>query len=195
MLRSNLFRAFYAPDGTGTGGEADPPAKETEPKPFINPPGKKGEQKEPTSDNRSKEEILAELLKTREEKVHLHKVHEEMKKKAEKQAKAEEEAKKKALEEQGKFKELYEADHNELEKLKARTVEMEAALKAYYDAEIESIPDNIKSLISEKDPVEKRLTTLAGFKKAGLLTDKKKPGDGSPAAKGGKKLSLADIYK
>jgi ribonucleoside-triphosphate reductase len=200
MLRllSNMLCAIYfaSPDdgsgggdhstGTGAGDQTgDQDAQEK---------GKDGKDHTSGTDNRTREEILAELLKSEEDRKHLLKVHDEMKKKAEKQAKAEAEAKKKALEEQGKYKELYETDHNELEKLKTRATTLETALQAYYNEEAKDLPDNIKQLITETDPVETKLATLTKFKAAGIL-DSKSKGDGSPPAGGKEKATLLDLFK
>ena len=202
MLRNMLCAMFFAPpdDGAGggdqtTGNGAGDQTGDT----GAQDKGKDGADQTSGTDNKSKEEILAELLKTREEKNHLLKVHEEMKKKAEKQAAEAKKAANKKLAEQGKYKELYDTGQTELEKIKPRLETLEKALQTYYDSEIESLPENVKKnlgvLISEDDPVERKLSTLSGLKKAGLLKSDKKPGDGSPPAGGSKKKTLRDLFE
>lgn len=117
------------------------------------------------------------------------KIHNEMKTKAERRAAEEEAAKQKALEEQGKFKELYEKNNADLEEIKPKLEKYENALKTFLESQIKNLPENLKSIMPDGDPVE-QMNWITKAISAGLV-EKKSPGDGSP--KGGASSDAKDI--
>jgi len=83
--------------------------------------------------------------------------------------KAQEEAGKKTLEEQNKFKELYEA-----EKVKASAFEeVSTSLQEFYSQETKDLTDEQKALIPDL-PIHKKLTWVKKAREAGVLGAKTK---------------------
>lgn len=182
-----LFCVLSAPsDDGGTGGDSTGDNQTGDQTSTTDAQDKEKAGKDHTSgiNTMTAEQLRVEFVKLKEANSHLLGIHTEMKTKAEKREKAELEAKNKALEEQGKYKELYEKAIGDFEKTKSRGDVLETALKGYYEEAAKELPDNLMALIPENDPVENKLAWITKFRSNGLLNiDKKKTGgDGSPPA-------------
>lgn len=81
-----------------------------------------------------------------------------------------EDSEKKRLEEESKFKELYEGSKPKLERLKG----LEDTFTKLLDAEISSIPDDKRDLIPQFESVEKRYEWLMTAKSKGIFAAPKK---------------------
>lgn len=133
---------------------------------------------------------------------HLLSVHTEMKSKLQKREEEEKAKTEKALKEQGKYKELYEATLSEkdtftkeLEAVKAEREELAAALDGYLNTELQAIPDNFRNLIPEGNAA-KKLAWIANAKTEGLFTSgPRKKGDDSPPAGGKGVKTLEDYFR
>lgn len=175
-------RFAFAPDqggaGDGTRQNADESGK-TIPDPKSSEAGKVlSDQKGPESKTTESDELPDDpaILKARLKKGEA--TLAEMRAKFEERSAAEEKAKQAALKDQGKFKELYEAAAPKVEQL----TRYEAVINKILDAELKNVPESLKGLIPEGDPVSK-LDWIAKAREAGAFTPAKpaaKGGDGSP---------------
>jgi hypothetical protein len=119
----------------------------------------------------------------------------EMREKFEARALADEKAAQTALREQGKFKELYDQAAPKLELLNR----YEAVIGKMLDAELKTIPESLKGLLPEGDPVT-QLDWIAKAREAGAIQQgNPRPagkGDGSPPpATSGKVMTLDEFNR
>jgi muconolactone delta-isomerase len=140
------------------------------------------------------EQAKDQIAKMKAEYEHMLTVHQEMKTKYDRKVKAEEEAARKALEEQGKFRELYEGIHHEHETLKALAEKQTAVIAALRDAELQHIPEKFKAIIPQGDPVN-QLEWIAQARKAGVFEVTRQSGDGTPPPATKPNPGIMSIYK
>jgi replicative superfamily II helicase len=129
------------------------------------------------------EQLKALYLREREEKAHLLSVHTDMKTKAEAREAEALKAREEDLKKQGQYQKLLEEQTPKYEQAAQSVKRYEAVLNSYLEAELQAIPDNLKVLVPEGDPVSK-LEWISKAKASGALKPSqgpaKKPGDLTP---------------
>lgn len=184
----------FAPDqGGGTGGTSPKDAGSQEKTTPGGAPGEGGKTQQDKAggdpklmgpDLPSDPELLKSLvLREREEKAHLLSVHADMKTKAEAREAEASKAREEDLKKQGQFQKLLEEQTPKYEQAAQAVKRYEAVLNTYLEAELAAIPDPLKALVPEGDPVSK-LDWISKAKAAGALRPSqgsaKKPGDMTP---------------
>lgn len=138
--------------------------------------------------------VQDELNKLKANYDNLLTVHNEMKAKTERREEEQRRATERSMQEQGKFKELYEAQTKELETLRPTVGQYEKAIQSYLDSELKELSPHLKDLIPEGN-VLTRLEWVTKAKKAGVISPTAK-GDGAPPPSRDKPISSwTSIYK
>jgi hypothetical protein len=149
--------------------------------------GAQGEQ--PGNPKSEAEELRAQLSQLQGDLANFKRVEEERKTKEKKHQEE-------LLKEQGKFKDLYDTEHGELEAARARLTKQDEAFKAMLDEELKALPTDFnKELIPAGDPH----TQLLWLRKAKPMfsprSDGGRRGDGAPPPAGaGPLATMASIY-
>lgn len=125
------------------------------------------------------------------ERSRLATVHEEMKAKYAKREAEEERGRQETLKKAGEFEKLYAEMAPKYETAASQAKRQEAALAAYYEAELKVVPENMKALIPEGDIVS-RLEWITKAKAAGAIAQgvKGRGPDGTPPPNGASVLQM-----
>lgn len=179
LFGRQLFRLAADQNGAGSGpGQSASGAddKTSQPGPANTPPVKAPQDQAGTASQSSAADAfpddpneLKKLLR------HTLDVHAEMKTKFDQRMAAEEKERQKQLAEQGKYKELYEQANAKAE----LASKYEAVLSKFLETEIAAVPENLRALMPEGDPIAK-LDWITKAKASGAFkAPVKKAGDGS----------------
>ena len=194
----NRFRIFHAADDgvSGAGASKETGSQGNQGGSTEKPGDKKTDlgQNAPGNADTVKKEDHDRLLQT----------HLEMKAKWEKREKEETARAEKALMEQGKFKELYDSTAKNMAEITPKFEKMQKTIQGLLDAEMKSIPENMKGLVPSGDILD-QLDWISKAKASGLFggtggtqtpgqqfqqTMRTPPPGGKPAED-----SLASMYK
>lgn len=146
-------------------------------------------------------QLKALLQKEKEAHQHTISVHTEMKGKYQKREESDAKAREEALKKQGQFESLYNEAAPKLATAEATVKRQEEALSRFLEAELMSLPENVKAIIPEGDAVA-RLDWISKAKAAGVFGQNKpgaagqKAGDKSPPpGNAGGVISLDEFNK
>jgi hypothetical protein len=150
-----------------------------------------------TSENKdfTLEQAKEQIAKMTADFQHMLTVHNEMKTKFDKKLEAEKVAATKALEEQGKFKELYESTKGDHESLKSTVERQNTVISKLLEAEMAKVPEKFKTIIPQGDAIS-QLEWIAQARNAGVFEAKQQQsGDGTPPPAKGSDSGFMSIYK